>query len=209
MLNALEAGSWKLAAISKFNCQVSTLDVNNRYPVRPPSFFEHHHAVLNGSDSPGKRGLPVQRLARHEFGHAPLKPAVIRFMPQRSIEAWRRNFQSILLGQCRFVQFVFLDIEHRAEVLTHSLAILDTDRFLGRFRYTPIGPIDNYAQHRADRFPAQLDVKNLQPVAARHTLSGFADPRQFLVTRRKNTPETQKVGTSPLGLLPRSWHPPI
>ena len=124
---------------------MSALDMRKGYAMRPASFFEYHHAVLNGSDSPGKCGLPIQRLTRHEFCQAPLKPPVIRFVPQRSIEAWRRNFQSILLGQRRFVQFVFLDIEQRAEVLTDLLAILDTDRLFGRFRDAPIGPIDNHA----------------------------------------------------------------
>ena len=156
--------------------------------MRASTFFQHHHTVFDRSDSPGKSGLPIQRLTRHEFCQTAPKPPVIRFMPQRPIEARRRNFQSILLGQRRFVQFVFLDIEECAQVLTDPLAILDTDRLLRGFRHPPIGPVDNHAQHDAAGLAAQLDVKDFESVAARDTLSGFADPRQLLVTRRKKHP---------------------
>ena len=129
-MEMVEAGSRELAAISKLHCQIPTLDVRKRYSMRPATFLEHHDAILNRSDPPGKRGLPIQRLTRHEFCQAPPKPPVIRFMPQRSIEARRRNLQGVgMVDQIVDLDaFAHLSTDTGTVVEGHSSLVVDKER---------------------------------------------------------------------------------
>src|SRR5690606_4579212 len=80
----------------------------------------------------------------------------------------------------RFAELLFFDVEQGAEVLADALALLDADALVGPFGYPAVGPIDDDAQHRADRLTPQLDVENVEPMARRHSFGGGPNPRQPL-----------------------------
>ena len=69
------------------------------------------------------------------------------------------------------LELVFFDVEQRAQVVADALAVLDADRLLERLGHAAVRPVDDDAQHRADRLAPQLDVENLEPVTPRATRS--------------------------------------
>jgi hypothetical protein len=101
----------------------------------------------------------------------------------------------------RRFQLVLLDVEQRAQVVAHALAVCNADRFLfepaPRFfprdrRLKPgrrrIWPIDDDPQYCAYRLTAQLDVEHFESVAPRDALGGRPDVFQLLPRWRRNDP---------------------
>ena len=87
-----------------------------------------------------------------------------------------------------FAEVVLLDVEHRAQILTHPLALDDPHRLVGRLDAPGIRTVDDDAKNGADRLPSQLDVEDFQAVARGDTLGGGADPFDVLATRRTKAP---------------------
>src|SRR4051812_22518596 len=93
----------------------------------------------------------------------------------------------------RGLEIVLLHVEQRTEILTHALAVCNPDRFF--FEPAPlvfavcrrctsghsgVRPIDDHAEHRADRLPPELDIKYFESVAPRHALRGRTDAFELL-----------------------------
>src|SRR5687768_3506347 len=128
---------------SEFDCQVAPFDLRERNAVRAASLFEHYDAVFDPRDAAGERRLAVERVSRHQFRHPSLKPPVIGFVPQRTIEPRRRDLEGVLLAECGLSELFLLYVEQRAQVLTDALALLDADRLLGPLRNTAVRTIDD------------------------------------------------------------------
>ena len=69
----------------------------------------------------GKRGLALDRRARHDLGEPAGEAPIVRLVPQGPIEPRRRNLQRVRLAERRLAQFVLLDVEQRAQVLADAL----------------------------------------------------------------------------------------
>ncbi|HEX2458065.1 MAG TPA: hypothetical protein VHI99_30500 [Vicinamibacterales bacterium] len=165
---------------SELDCELSPFDASERHPVRLPAFLEQDLAVFNAGDSSGERRLAVERLARHELGQSAHKPPVVRLVPERSVEPGRRNFERVVLPERRLTQFLFFDVEDRAQILADTLAILNAHRVFRRFRHAAIGLIDDHPQDRPDRLAPELDVEDFEPVSSRHALGDGAYSRKLL-----------------------------
>src|SRR5687768_7368856 len=121
----VETGNRKLAlTTSELHRELPALDLRDRHAVHLAALFEDHLAPLDARDPAGKRRLSVQRSGRHHLGQAPGEPPIIRFVPQRSIEAGRRHLERVILLECRLADLVPFDVEQRAQVMTDALAFL-------------------------------------------------------------------------------------
>src|SRR5207342_135711 len=72
---------------SKLHFQTCAFDASHRHAVRPAPFFEQQVAAVYTRQPSGESRLAVNRFGRHHLGQAPLKSPVVRFVPQRSLEA--------------------------------------------------------------------------------------------------------------------------
>ena len=162
----------------------------------PSSFFQHHVAVIHAVNASGECALAFYRLARHDFCQPPREPAIVRFVPQWSIQPRRRDFERVLVAQLLLSELI-LDVQQRTQVMADALAVIDADRFFRCFDAAGVRPVDHDAQNHPDGLPAELHIEDLEPVAARHTLGGVLQPRQFFNSWRVCCPEKQKVGKRP------------
>jgi len=101
------ANSWQLSAISKLHFKTCALDATHRHAVCPAPFFEQQVAVVYARQPSGEGRLAINRFGRHHFGQPPLKSPVVRFVPQRSIEAWRRNLEGVRMADCAGLEILF------------------------------------------------------------------------------------------------------
>jgi hypothetical protein len=97
------------------------------------------------------------------------------------------------MPNCGGLEVFLLYVEQRAEVLTHTLAVCDADRFLfepvpfvfpvrrrGASGNSAIRSIDDHPEYRAACLSAQLDIEYFEPVAPRHALRGRTDAFELL-----------------------------
>lgn len=161
-----------------------------RHPMCPPPLGHEHDPVFNPGQSAGKMRLGPYRFTGHNLGQATHEPPIIRLAPERSIQTWRGHLQrkvGVETGsEC------LLDIEQRPEVSTHTLAILDPDRFLSDSIATVRrrGAINNHAEHPPDRFATDLDVEQLQPVAGSDAARGRSQAAGYVVSNRSHRRST-------------------
>jgi len=178
--------------------------------VNFPAFLEENTPILHTANATGECGLSVNGSTGHDFREPSPEAPVIRFVPQRPIQSWRRNLQRIRLGKL-LAQLIVFDVEQGAQILADALAVGHTDIVFGNLggprrtraaistvpllwiRRRTCGPVDHDAQDDAERFTPELHVEYLEAVAARDPFGRRADPCQFSA-RRKNAPETQRVG---------------
>ena len=153
--------------------------------MHPASFLEEYRPVFNPEDMARERGLTVQWLIRDHLRETSLEPPIVRFVPQWTIQSGRRHFERVLPSKRRFAQLLVLHVEQGAQIPTHALAVLDTDRLFWGFWHATVRPVDDHSEHRADGLTSQLHVEHFEPATARHSLRGGADPSQFVMTRRK------------------------
>ena len=66
-----------------------------------------------------------------------------------------------------------LDVQQGAEILADALALLDADAVFRLFNLTRVRTIDHDAQHQPNRLAPELEIEQLQPVAARHAFRGL------------------------------------
>ena len=83
--------------------------------------FEQHVTLIDTPQSPFERLLVVNLFAHDHFRESPGEAAIVAGIPQRAVEARRRDLKRI--GERQRV----LDVENRANLTIHLLAVLDAD----------------------------------------------------------------------------------
>ena len=156
---------------------------------------------------PAKCDWPSTGSRRHDLRQPAREPPVVRFAPQRPIQPRRRHLERVLPLERR--RQLVLDVEQRAQVLAHALAVVDRDRrpqppaCARRPRFA----IEDDPQHPANRLAAELQVEESRARSSRRCArprpasgpalssgTGATSPRR----RARQAPKTQKVGTGPL-----------
>ncbi len=82
---------------------------------------------------------------------------------------------------------IVLDVEQRAQILAHALALLDPDR------HVVDGPVDHHSEYPADRFSPELQVEEVQAVTLGDARGGLTQAIQI----GQNFPQKQKSGQTP------------
>src|SRR5215203_4270363 len=166
------------------------LDIVERYPVPLPSLgLEDDRTVLDPADPSSERRLPVDRFVHHDLGGPAGEALVVARITQGPVEAGRRHLEGV-----RTVERV-LDIEDRADLAAHHRTVLDADAVLGSAGWTRL--VDEDSDDPAGGFTTQLDVEQLEAVRLDDPLGHRPDPLDRLHPPAV-TPQTQRVGTSPL-----------
>ena len=78
-----------------------------------------------------------------------------------------------------------LGVEHRVEVAAHALTVGKGDRFLGPALVRAPSrrqAIEGDPEHPSDRLTPQLDVEDLQPVAASHATGDRPDLVEMILS---------------------------
>jgi hypothetical protein len=168
--------------------------------MNTPAFGEKHAVVFHPRQPARKTRLAIHGFRRHDLGEATREPAIVGLVTQRPVQTRRRHFKGVRVFE-RSPQLI-LDIEQRAQVVAHPLAVFDANDL--------IQPIHHHSQHPPDRFPPELQIEQFQAMALRNSGGSLANAfycgvagsaHNWLRTGcnwEKQALKTRKVGTGPL-----------
>ena len=193
-------------------------DVVQADPRKPfPSAFQHERVVFHAPEAPFEMHLAVDGLANDHLGHPPAEPFVVAAAAQRAFQAGRRNLEGI--GAIQRI----LDVENRAQILAHALAVCDPDAVVQRLDHDPAlgihwaaGRASPAAPSRPARAgywrskissPHERATRSAASRIVPDRASSFSRCRNRVAQTRKGSPKTKKVGTGPLGHLPLHERP--
>lgn len=147
--------------------------------------------------------LIVDRLSDDNLRQSSHKAPIVIHTPKRSIETWRRNLEDV-----RVIDHV-LYVENRAQLVAHSLAVLDADARIRSARHGPRlvgrGPIEIDPQDPPARFAPVLYVEDFQVIGPRDSLSDGSYPLEGIHSLDRGAPppasqpgpQKQKSGHKP------------